>query len=610
MGNYQPYLIADLKTAKSIGKEPWLTPQDGFPTLENIFINKGVFEKRGGFSLYAQMKHGAVAQTTTSIVGIHTFLKKGLPLLLIMDTARANFYNPVDGTMTDVSSDLTTPVDIFSGSASDFFSFLNWRGVAYMVNNVDQIHQWEGRNNAVVPFNIRIDTADEDTNHINTCQYLFVIDDRLVLLGTVERGTWFPQRLRYGGVLQTDFTVAGGGTDDAETQGRISAVGKIGKTVWAYFEETDGGGSLWRIRRTGNTDIPLEWERVTTVETSPAPYSGIEFKDGLVAIGMSDILFANGTTINPIKLIGNPQARDILTEFNNAKIRSVYGYQQKEIDQRHLLFTFANSGSSNMDRMLDYNALENNFTVHKSNQSFFVNVIGGFNDQKVPSMIELDDVLTSDGDIVGNMTVDSRAVLGSPSAFTLIGCRNSRVYKWNDGEFDGTDDANGVIAMNALSARFNPFVKDGRKVDCEKIGFLVDNDANASFLAAVFKDTTSLSTVIGSDLNEYKAIISHTSASSTRPVTGADFATFWEATGDTGASETWVTATKYAAPHHTKTISCDADDVRKDKFWVWIFCDGEIGNFHRLQISHIARNNSPKIHAIMPYFQAAGRLEL
>ncbi len=559
MSIYQPFLIAGLKTAKSIGLEPWLSPQDAFPTIENAFVNKGIFEKRRGFSPFAQMKHGSTLQTVTPITGIHTYLKNGMPSLLIMDTRRANYYNAVDGSMTDVSSSLASPAKIFNGSASDFFSFLNWRGVGYMVNNVDQVYQWSGPGNAVVPFNIQL-SSDTKTNHIDTCQYIFVIDDRLVLLGPVEFGDWFPQRLRYGPVLQTDFTQPGSGSDDAETQERISAAGMIGKTVFAFFDGP-GGGSLWKIRRTGNTDIPLEWERVTATEGSPSPYSGIEFKDGLVAVGTSDILFTEGSPVRPIQFLGGPNLRDILTEFNNDKIRSVFGYKQKEIGQNHLLFTFADSTGSTMNRILDFNIPENNWTVHKSEQSFFVNMIGGFNGQKVPSFIELDDVLkdmgfdVSDPAIVSEITVDSRAVLGSPSPFTLIGCRNSRVYKWNDGDYDGTDDASGKINWNALSGRWNPFTKTGQRVACQKIGLLVDNDDSASFTISVYKNTGSVA---------YK----------------------------------------------TKVISCDSADDTVDKFWVWIFCDGEIGDFHRLQISHTEKGNSPKIHAFQPYFAAAGRLSL
>ena len=543
---YRPFLIAGFQTAKDIGKEPWLIPQDAFETIENMYVNKGVLEKRLGFSEFARMKHGDTEQSTTAITGIKTYLNKGMPSLLIMDTARCNYYNPVDLSMTDISSDLATPADIFSGSASDFFHFVNFLGVGYMVNNVNQIHQWSGRETAVTPFNIKID-SDPKPNHIDTCRFLFIIDDRLVLLDTVERGDHFPVRLRFAPVLQTDFSASGSGTDDAESQLRISAAGKIGKTVFAYMEGPDGG-SFWKIRRTGNTDIPLEWEQVTTTEGSRSPYSGIEFQDGLVAMGLTGVNFYDGFRMTNL---GIPKIRDIMAEFNDALIGSVFGHYRNERTARHLLFSLADVDSSVVDRILDYNILENNFTKHKSQQSFFMNCMGGFNEQKVPTMLELDDVHTFDGDIVANITVDSRAILGSPTPRTFIGCRNSRVYKWNDGEFDGTDDDNGKIAILAKSARFNPFTKEGRKVACEKIGFLIDNDSDASFLVSVFKSTSSTA---------YK----------------------------------------------TKTISGDGSN---DKFWAYVFCDGEIGDFHRIQISHTERGNTPKIHAIMPFFDRAGRLD-
>lgn len=553
--SYQPFLISGFKTAKSISMEPWLSPVDAFPTLENMHVNKGVLEKRLGFSLFAQMKHGSVAQTATAITGIHTYLKNGMPCLLIMDskgsagayTGRCNFYNPVDETMTDISSDLSTPVDIFSGSPSDFFHFCNWQGVGYMVNNVDQIFQWSGRGNAVVPFNTKIDADDPKTNQIDTCRFIFLKDQRMILLDTVERGDWCPRRCRYSPVLQTDFSASGGGYVDAkETEERIVAAGYVGKNIAVY---TQGGktGTLWLIKSTGNADIPLKWERVTTTELVRSPYSGVEMKDGLAAVGATNIVFYDGFKIKDLDI---PHLRDILDEFNDAYIRSVFGYNQKE--KRHLLFTFADSSSSAIDRILDYNVMENNWTIHKSTQSFFVNCIGGFTGQKVPSMAELDDVVSSDGALVSAITVDSRAVLGTPKPYTLIGCRNSKIYKWNDGEFDGTDDANGNIAISAKSIRLNPFIKQGQKVACEKVGFFVDNDSNASFLASVYKNTGSTA---------YK----------------------------------------------TKTISCDGSN---DKFWAWIYCDGEIGNIQRIGISHTARSNTPKIHAIMPFFDLAGRLDL
>jgi len=517
-----------------------------------MIVNKGILEKRLGFSLFAQMKHGAVAQTDTRITGIHSYVINGMPCLLIMDskgaagayTGRCNFYNPVDATMTDISSNLGVPADIFHGSPSDFFHFCNWQGVGYMVNNVDQIYQWAGRGNAVVPFNVKIDD-DPLVNHINTCRFIFIKDDRILLLDTVEKGDWCPQRCRYSPVLQTDFSAAGGGYVDAWTQERICAAGEVEDNIAVYTQGGDSG-TLWLIKSTGNADIPFKWDRISTTELIRSPYSGVEMKDGLAAVGATNIVFYDGFKIKDLDI---PNIRDILKEFNDVYIRSVYGYKQN--DKRHLLLTFADSSSSNIDRILDYNIIENNWTIHKSIQTFFVNCIGGFTGQKVPTMAELDDVVAADGALVSEITVDSRAVLGTPKPYTLIGCRNSRVYKWDDGEYDGTDDDNGKIEIKAASIDLNPFKKLGRKVACEKIGFLVDNDSSASFLASVYKNTS-------------------------------------------------TTAYK------TKTISCDGSN---DMFWAWMFCDGEIGNFHRLEISHTEKGNTPRFNAFMPYFDSAGRLD-
>lgn len=55
------------------------------------------------------------------------------------------------------------------------------------------------------------------------------------------------------------------------------------------------------------------------------------------------------------------------------------------------------------------------------------------------------------------------------------------------------------------------------------------------------------STVIGTDLNEYVATASHTATAATRPITGASFATVWQATGGTGLTETWESGVSYSA---------------------------------------------------------------
>lgn len=60
------------------------------------------------------------------------------------------------------------------------------------------------------------------------------------------------------------------------------------------------------------------------------------------------------------------------------------------------------------------------------------------------------------------------------------------------------------------------------------------------------------SVVIGTDGNDYKCITNHNASSLNRPVTGANYKLFWEATGGTGAGVTWAASTDYLAPQQVR----------------------------------------------------------
>ena len=539
---YKPYLIAGFKTGKSIGVEPWRTIPGAFPTLENMRVIKEVLEKRLGFTPFATMKHGSTPQTTTSIVGIHPFLKRGMPKLIICDTLRPNlYYNALPTTtMTDISGGS----DIFSGSSSDFFHFANWLKKLYMVNNKDQIYEYTGSGD-VSGLDIPLDTGEEG-NQVQTCRFIFIKDDHMILLDPVVRGDWTPGLMLYSKVLTTDFRSAGSGTDTAETQERVAAAGQVGKNIAVFFQGPYGG-SLWQIKSTRNSLIPFNWDKFSSIEGSRSPYSGVEFNNGLGVVGLDNLVFFDGHEIRYFDL---PHLRDILTsEFSKTYIRSVTGHNQKE--KKFLLFSFAAAGASGINRILEYNLIDKSATIHKSEQSFFLNCFGGFNDQKVPQARHLDDVIDQDGLTNIEMTVDSRAILGNPYPFTLIGGNNSQVYRWNDDHYDGTENDSGKIAMKAISARLNPFIEDGKKAWLGKMLLYVDNDANASFNMKFYKDTAT-------------------------------------------------------SPYKTVAVSCD---LSNGKDFVMVEA-GAVGNFHRWEISHTERDNQPRIHAFMPFFKRGGPLYL
>lgn len=680
---YEPFLIAPFSTGKSIGMEPWLSPQDAFPTLINARVNKGVLEKRQGYQLFATMLHGTTVQTDTSIMGIHTYVKGGMPQLLIFDTTNVNRYNPVDGTMADITggsdwfgvssneyyshcgdtgittlvkaldgddywihfgtdshtthwfildlgeSELITqirgrskkdydPTDIdvyisndpdnwdtavateittwqdtddwvvinstdkngryvkvfinstetadagvywgatgtaytifdvyvegtnFTGGTDDYFTFANWFGTAYFCNNVDQVFKYTGSGN-ISRFNIQVNDDDE-RNHVNTCRYIFIKNDRMLLLDTVEFGDWKPQRCRYSPVLSTDFAASGGGYIDAPTEERIYSAGWVGKDIVVFFQGRYTG-SLWKIRTTGNTDLPLRWEKISSTIGSQAPYSAVEFGDGVAVIGLNNIIFYDGFKVQYLDLT---KVRDIVDDFDNTKLK--YSTALNVVEDQHVYFTYTSSGEDYPDRILDYNIIEQTWCVNK----YPVHCLGTFDNQKVPVWTEADDVYSADAALMSAMTIDSREIFGDPFPFTLMGTRESTIYKMNTGDYDGTDTAAGTIDIDIQSSRWNPYIKQNKQARLGKIAFLVDNDENASATVSFYKNTTS---------------------------------TAWD----------------------TRTLSCDSDDDDCDKFWTTLHTNGEAGDFHRIKISHDERNNRPRIHAIMPFFTPGPELNL
>ena len=536
--DFQPYLIAPFQTGKSIGMEPWLGPKDAFNTLINARVNKGVLEKRQGYQLFATMKHGSTVQTKTAIMGIKTYFRNNMPTLLIFDTLRVNKYDALNETMTDIAGS-----DIFTGGDDNYFQLCNWIGTAYFTNNVDQIYKYTGSGNVSV-FNVQVSSTGA-TNQIQTCRYIFIKNDRMLLLDVVENGLWIPQRCRYSPVLSSSFYASGSGYIDAPTQDVITSAGWVGKDIVVFFQGRYTG-SIWRIRTTGNVDLPLKWEKITDTSGSVSPYSSVEFNEGMAVIGLKNILFFDGFTAIPIDIA---KVRDIVNDFDVTKLK--YSTAHYVTEDQHVYFTYTTSGEDYPDRILDYNVMEQIWAVHK----YDVHCLGTFNDQQVPIWTDLDKAYTgTNGDTADNMTFDSRYVFGDPYPFTLMGTRVSTVYKMNTGNYDGVDAVAGTIDIDIRSARWNPYIQDNKKVSMNKISFLVDNDSTASFTVSFYIDSRSAAAI-------------------------------------------------------TRTISCDGDVDTEDKFWVSASVS-LAGDFISIKISHDERNNRPRIHAIMPFFAPGGELGL
>ena len=130
----------------------------------------------------------------------------------------------------------------------------------------------------------------------------------------------------------------------------------------------------------------------------------------------------------------------------------------------------------------------------------------------------------------------------------FFGSQNGKIYKINDTGSDDGDD----IAWEVKSGRWNPYLQQGQKAHLGWIDFLVDVDATESFDVALYVDTDT---------------------------------TAWK----------------------TETITCDAVTDEDEMVMKRVYAD-VTGSFHEIKISNDASTNSPRIHAIIPYFIPGGLL--
>jgi hypothetical protein len=62
---------------------------------------------------------------------------------------------------------------------------------------------------------------------------------------------------------------------------------------------------------------------------------------------------------------------------------------------------------------------------------------------------------------------------------------------------------------------------------------------------------TGVSKVVGTDSNDYTCILAHTSTANDKPITGADYAFYWQVSGTTGEGTVWSSSTAYTTTQIT-----------------------------------------------------------
>ncbi len=685
---YKAFPVYDLRQGKILAVEPWLAPKDGFETLRDCHLRRGILEKREGYTFFGQILHRntatkVITKKTDPVMGIYNYVSSGgVETLLAMDKARINKY--ISGYITDLSvtltdggggtvsaaatahgletndiatlsdsatldatyhitrtdadnftftatwdasnttgtvneepfSDLTenkihfsyknasgTTVQVhtlivgdtltgatsgatatvaaiivdqgswaattavgtiiltrgslsstfqaenitdgtnvvgyiagassdeaFTGDSTNFFWITNWNEISFITNDNNAIQKFDGAH--LSTFYIDLTNEGGDENNVTRCKMIFIIKGRIVIFDTTESTDGRQrQRARWSDVADPDTWTLTNYLDADTSEGIISA-GFLGDDLIVFFEN-----STWKFIYTGDAAVPFRWDRIDSQEGSFATHSTIRFSDEVITVSSTKIIGTDGREVYSI----DKKIPDFTLTWLQGSVEYSHAFNLREERQAYLSYASEDApvnadGNYYPDSAVIINYEDKSFSTYSLPAHSF-----GISRLETERTWQSEDVWE---DI--EYTWDAK-ILTSGYRTTLMGNHAGKIFQLNN----GGDDDGSSIEFNALGGRWNPFVEEGRKAACEKIGFFVDNDEDASFLASVYKNTSSTS-------------------------------------------------------YTTKTISCDGSG---DKFWVWIFCDGEIGDFHRLEISHTEVDNRPRIHAIVPYFERAGRLD-
>ena len=688
---YKPYPIFDMRYGKTTEREPWLSPKDGFGTLRNGHLRKGVLEKRRGYSLFGQIVHvntGTKAPTlkTDPVMGIFNYYSGATEQLMAMDKKRINKYLTEDLRSTgktitafaDAGGGEVQATCTHEGATDDIYTIAdstNFDGT-YKITKVDSTHfkftaTWvdtsgETGTASQEPFvdltrhKIRFKHASkqawtpaaDDVVEGKTSGAYGTIKAVVVDTGTFagsdangtiifannsitgtfdedgeelfERGTganivgnsdgegtddeftgdntnffwaenwretlYFTNNndviQKYDGSyltrLHIDLDVEGGPDNDVTRCRLMFAI----KNRMVIFDTTESGDGTTRQR--------ARWCDVLDPDTWPnASYKDADTDEWIIAadfIGNKLIVFFErsvwefaytGDAVEPfrwdrIDAVEGCYATMSLVSFSDeifgvgpTKLIGTDGREAYGIDKKipnlildwnvdSIGFCYSLVLEEEIQALVSYASAE--ASAHADGNTYADSALvlnyddNSFSTYGLPihvlgySALESDvtwDLSDAWEDI--DWSWDEKS-LQSGYPTTLMGSQDGKIYTLNDG---GADDGS-AIEFQAISSRWNPYIEEGRKARLGWIEFLIDKDSGASFDVKFYLNSES-------------------------------------------------------SPYQTEEVACTETGTSRDKVWKRVEC-GAVGDFHRIEITNNATSNRPRIHAIVPYFEKAGRI--
>lgn len=381
--------------------------------------------------------------------------------------------------------------DYFTGNYSNFFNSTNWLGKLYLTNNKDYITAFDGTNLSRPPFGVTAANVATFTNNIGSCLDVDVYKNRFLVQRptiindgtTPSQNGFYPQSIFWSALnnptnLAND--VAGNGSFlTAPTDDFIQSSEFLRDQLIVFFTKT-----AWTFRFTNSDFNPFRFDKINNTKACNAPYATIPYDERITAIGNKGHIACDGVNVQRYDL----PIIDQFSQINQTYFSQCFGQRFDTFNQSWILFPLESSQTTPpFTNALIYNFLENTWATFNLRipmsclGTYTVSADVTWNDFAVGTELGTRYPNWASAEIPWDYFLDQDL---EPDL--LGGGSDGVVYLLYDGDSD-----NGLpFTCDITSTQWNPFVKEGQKVQFGYIDFYYEVNPGSQVTLTFYTDNS------------------------------------------------------------------------------------------------------------------------
>ena len=496
----------------------------------------------------------------------------------LLDPAMANYINYATGEW--VMNFLSAPTmgwqmnfsgcvygNVFTGNFSNFFVVTSGQenlganstaNATFITNGVDSVRYYDGMCLKFLNTNLSSKPNTIAPYDIGKCLHVLLYRERLLLIAPTVFNTPAFNAI-YWSVAQDPYDFTNDEQLFASTSENIKTFGVINTDLVVRFSNSE------RVfRYTGDAFSPFRWDPTNVIWRCDASYSAINYDKWFSSVGKPAIVGSDGVNVK--------RADEIIPDFtlnlriseqqpvlsiDQESIGQCYGERFDDFKEGWLCYRsydpLSDTGVKPSNSVLSFSYLYNTYTVY----TFPFSCLGF-------GRIIADDVWGNNFDEwqEADYTWDTYTQTDN-ALIDLAGDQNGIVYKLGTANSITDMDGNEIPCLfEAITKDFNPFVEQGELARLGYVDFLLSSNDNTTFRVQFYIDNKM--------------------------------------------------DTQYNTYYQETTLQLPGNG--QSKIWKRIYV-GAVGKEHTMRIYQnaadfvdVSQNQPLRIHAIVPYFKAAGRI--